>query len=48
VHVVEIVKIDDKELHVPDDVLEQASAARYQTYLKIKITFSERIEKNYK
>jgi hypothetical protein len=29
-HVVEIVKMDDEELHVPDDVLEEASAVRYQ------------------
>jgi hypothetical protein len=30
VHVVEIVEMDDEELYVPDDVLEEASAARYQ------------------
>jgi hypothetical protein len=30
VHVVEIVEINDEELYVPDDVLEEASAARYQ------------------
>jgi hypothetical protein len=28
VHVVEIVEMDDKELYVPDDVLEEASAHR--------------------
>jgi hypothetical protein len=27
VHVVEIVEMDDEELYVPDDVLEEASAA---------------------
>jgi hypothetical protein len=26
---VEIVEMDDEELYVPDDVLEEASAARY-------------------
>jgi hypothetical protein len=30
VHVVEIVEMDDEELYVPGDVLEEASAARYQ------------------
>jgi hypothetical protein len=30
VHVVEIVEMDDEELYVSDDVLEEASAARYQ------------------
>jgi hypothetical protein len=30
VHVVEIVEINDEELYVPDEVLEEASAARYQ------------------
>jgi hypothetical protein len=30
VHVVEIVETDDEELYVPDDVLEEASAVRYQ------------------
>jgi hypothetical protein len=30
VHVVEIVEMDDKELYVLDDVLEEASFARYQ------------------
>jgi hypothetical protein len=29
VHVVEIVEMDDEELYVPDDVLEEVSAARY-------------------
>jgi hypothetical protein len=27
---VEIVEMDDEELYVPDDVLEELSAARYQ------------------
>jgi hypothetical protein len=31
-------------IYVPDDVLEEPSATRYQ---KIKITLSERIGKNY-
>jgi hypothetical protein len=36
----------DQELNVPDEVLEEASAARYQMLpKKIKITLSERIEK---
>jgi hypothetical protein len=30
VDVVEIVEIDDEELYVPDDVLEETGAARYQ------------------
>jgi hypothetical protein len=30
VHVVEIVKMDDEDLYIPDDVLEEASAASYQ------------------
>jgi hypothetical protein len=30
VHVVEIMEMDDEVLYVPDDVLEEASAARYQ------------------
>jgi 1,2-phenylacetyl-CoA epoxidase PaaB subunit len=30
VQVVEIVEMDDEELYVPDDILEEASAARYQ------------------
>jgi hypothetical protein len=29
VHVMEIVEMDDEELYIPDDVLEDASAARY-------------------
>jgi hypothetical protein len=36
VHVVEIVEMDE-ELYLPDDVLEEASAARYQMPKKIKI-----------
>jgi hypothetical protein len=30
VHVVEIMKMDNEELNVPDDILKDASAARYQ------------------
>jgi hypothetical protein len=33
-HVVENVKMDDEELYLPDDVLEEASAARYQILKK--------------
>jgi hypothetical protein len=29
-HVVKIVEMGDEELYVPDDFLEEASAARYQ------------------
>jgi hypothetical protein len=46
VHIAEIVKIDDEELCVFDDVLEEASAAvRYQVLpKKSKLgTFSEKI-----
>jgi hypothetical protein len=31
-----IVKMDDEEFYVPDDVLEEASAARYQMLSKKK------------
>jgi hypothetical protein len=31
---VEIVEMDDEELYVPDDVLEEPSAVRYQTLPK--------------
>jgi hypothetical protein len=34
VQVVEIVAMYDEELYVPDDVLEEASAASYQMLLK--------------
>jgi hypothetical protein len=48
VHVVEIANMDNEELYVPDDVLEEASAASYQMLpKKIKITLSERIGKIY-
>jgi hypothetical protein len=45
VHIAEIVKIDDEELCVFDDVLEEASAVRYQVLpKKSKLgTFSEKI-----
>jgi hypothetical protein len=45
VHVVEIVKMHDEELYLPDDVLEEASAASYQ--MLPKVTLSERIGKIY-
>jgi hypothetical protein len=49
VDVEEIVEMDDKELYVPDDVLEEARAARYQMLPKeSKLqTLSERIGKIY-
>jgi hypothetical protein len=41
------VEIDDEEFYVPDDVLEEASAARYQMLpTKSKITYDTR--KNWK
>jgi hypothetical protein len=40
VHVVEIVEMDDEELYVPDDVLEETSAARYQILpKKLKLSY---------
>jgi hypothetical protein len=49
VHVVEIVEMDDEELYVPDDVLEEASAAKYQILpKKTKLRYlSEKIGKIY-
>jgi hypothetical protein len=38
---VEIVKMDDKELYVPDDVLEEASAAS----AKSKLRYQKELEK---
>jgi hypothetical protein len=40
------VKMDDEELYVPDDVLEEASAAKWQNNVVYKIT-PERIRKIY-
>jgi hypothetical protein len=46
VHVVEIVEMDDEELYVPDDVLEEASAARYQILpKKSKLSYQQELEK---
>jgi hypothetical protein len=46
VHVVEIVEMDDEELYVPDDVLEKASAARYQMLpKKSKLRYQKELEK---
>jgi hypothetical protein len=43
---VHVVEMDDEELYVLDDVLEEASAARYQMLRKkIKITLSKELEK---
>jgi hypothetical protein len=43
---VEIVEMDE-ELYLPDDVLEEASAARYQMPKKIKIMWLKRCAKIY-
>jgi hypothetical protein len=46
VHVVEIAKIDDEELYVPDDVLEEATAARHQMLPKIsKLRYQKELQK---
>jgi hypothetical protein len=46
VHVVEIVEMDDEELYVPDDVLEETSAARYQILpKKSKLSYQQELEK---
>jgi hypothetical protein len=43
---VEIVEMDDEELYVPDDVLEEASAARYQMLpKKSKLRYKKKLEK---
>jgi hypothetical protein len=42
----EIVEIDDEELYVPGDVLEEASAARYQMLpKKSKLRYKKKIGK---
>jgi hypothetical protein len=42
----EIVEMDDEELYVPDDVLEKASAARYQmSPKKSKLRYRKELEK---
>jgi hypothetical protein len=45
-HVVEIVKMDDEELYIPDDVLEEASELA-NVAKKIKVRLSERKGKIY-
>jgi hypothetical protein len=46
VHVVEIAKMDDEELYVPDDVLEEGTTARYQTLpKKSKLRYQKELEK---
>jgi hypothetical protein len=46
VHVVEIVEMDDEEVYVADDVLEEASAARYQMLpKKSKLRYQKELEK---
>jgi hypothetical protein len=46
VHVVEIAKIDDEELYVPDDVMEEASAVTYQMLSKrLKLRYQKELEK---
>jgi hypothetical protein len=38
--------MDDEELYVPDDVLEEASAARYQMWpKKSKLHYQDELEK---
>jgi hypothetical protein len=42
VPILEIVKMDDEELYVPDDALEETSAASYQNFAQtITITLPE-------
>jgi hypothetical protein len=46
VHIVEIVKMDDEELYVPDNVLEEANAARYKMLpKKSKLRYQKALEK---
>jgi hypothetical protein len=46
VHFVEIVETDDEELYVPDDILEEASAVRYQILPKhSKLGYQKELEK---
>jgi hypothetical protein len=46
VHVAEIMEMDDEELYVPDDVLEEASAASYQMLpKKSKLCQKKELEK---
>jgi hypothetical protein len=46
VQVVEIVEMDDEELYVPDDSLEEASAARYQMLpKKSHLRYQKELEK---
>jgi hypothetical protein len=46
VHVVEIVKMDNEELYVPDDVLEEASVTRYQMLpKKSKLLYQRELKK---
>jgi hypothetical protein len=46
VDVEEIVEMDDKELYVPDDVLEEARAARYQMLPKeSKLRYQKELQK---
>jgi hypothetical protein len=43
---VEIVEMDDEELYVPDDILEEASAARYQMLpKKSHLRYQKELEK---
>jgi hypothetical protein len=45
---VDVVEMNDEELYVPDDVLDEASAARYEMLpKKSKFTLSGRIGKIY-
>jgi hypothetical protein len=44
---VDVVEMNDEELYVPDDVLDEASAARYEMLPKKSKLTSERIGKIY-
>jgi hypothetical protein len=45
---VEIVKLDDEKLYVPDDVLEEASAASCQMFLKkLKLRYRKELNENH-
>jgi hypothetical protein len=46
VHVVEIAEMDGEELYAPEDVLEEASAARYQMLPKKLKLRNQKIWKN--
>jgi hypothetical protein len=46
VHIVEIVEMGDEELYIPNDILEETSAARYQMLSKkSKLRYHKELEK---